>query len=298
LRRTASGAAFVVEACTAFATTGSEGETGRVHLTHLGLPSQAFYVPLGDGLFESTAATASPWDHALQHGGPPAALLARAIERSRPDESMPVARITLDMLAGIPQGRIRTETSIVRPGRRVEMVEARLWADDRLAVTATAWRIRTDPGSTTEHRTGDPVPAVPADAATTVFPFVDEDWGYGRAVEWRFLDGGYTEIGPARVWTRLRMPLVAGEDTSPLQHLLVVADSANGLSGELSMRDWLFIPPTLTVTMVRPPTTQWLLMDARTTLGGDGTGLSEARMYDELGLVASVAQPLLVARRG
>jgi hypothetical protein len=177
------------------------------------------------------------------------------------------------------------------------MVEARLWADDRLAVTATAWRIRTEPGATAQHAATSAVPDLPPESPTTFFPGLSEDWGYGRAVDWRFLDGGYAELGPARVWTRLRIPLVAGEATSPLQHLLVVADSANGLSGELPMREWLFIPPTLTVTMVRPPTTEWLLMDARTTLGADGTGLSEARVYDERGVVACVAQPLLVARR-
>jgi hypothetical protein len=258
----------------------------------------AFYVPLGDDLFESTAATASPWDLTLQHGGPPAALLARAVERSRPDPSMPIARITVDMLAGIPQGRVRTEVSILRPGRRVELVEGRLWVEERLAVTATAWRIRCQPGTTAPQATRHDVPGLPAETPVTFFPGVSEDWGYGRAVEWRFLDGGYAEVGPARVWTRLRVPLVEGEPTTPTQHLLVVADSANGLSGELPMRQWLFIPPTLTVTMVREPSSEWLLMDAQSTLGPDGTGLAEGRMYDEHGLVASVAQPLLVARRG
>lgn len=67
----------------------------------------AFYVPVGDtaDTFESTGATASPWDEAMQHGGPPAALLARAVERTRPDlptGSMPIARMTTG--AGVDQG--------------------------------------------------------------------------------------------------------------------------------------------------------------------------------------------------
>ncbi len=259
---------------------------------------EAFYLPLGEDRFESTGATASPWDPTLQHGGPPAALLARAVERTRPDAAMPVARMTVDMLAGIPQGRVRTEASVVRPGRRVEMVEARLWVEDRLAVTATAWRLRSEPGATDEHATRHEVPAVPPEAPVTFFPGVSEDWGYGHAVEWRFLDGGYAELGPTRAWTRLKIPLVAGEEPSPVQRLLVVADSANGLSGELPLAEWLFIPPTMTATLARPPTGEWMLMDARSTLGPDGTGLAEAHMYDRRGLVAVVAQPLLVARRG
>ena len=66
--------------------------------------------------FESTAATASPWDTSLQHGGPPAALLARAVERVRPDPAMRIARLTVDMLGGIPQGTVRTEAEVLRPG--------------------------------------------------------------------------------------------------------------------------------------------------------------------------------------
>ena len=41
---------------------------------------QPFYVPDGDGRFVSTRSTAGPWGPDSQHGGPPAALLTRAIE--------------------------------------------------------------------------------------------------------------------------------------------------------------------------------------------------------------------------
>src|SRR5699024_1226535 len=96
----------------------------------------AFYLPLAADEFRSTPATTSPWDETMQHGGPPAALLARAVGRVRPGEDMPIGRLTIDMVGPVPQGRIRTEAEIVRPGRRIELVEARLWANDRLAVTA------------------------------------------------------------------------------------------------------------------------------------------------------------------
>src|SRR5690625_3719165 len=99
----------------------------------------AFYLPIAENEFDSTAATTSPWDETMQHGGPPAALLARAVERVRPDEDMPIGRISIDMLGPIPQGRIRTEAQILRPGKRIELIEAKLWANERLAVTATAW---------------------------------------------------------------------------------------------------------------------------------------------------------------
>ena len=41
----------------------------------------AFYLPLGDDRWGATRHTTGPWDAGFQHGGPPSALLARAIER-------------------------------------------------------------------------------------------------------------------------------------------------------------------------------------------------------------------------
>ena len=257
----------------------------------------SFYVPTGDGTFESTAATSSPWDESLQHGGPPAALLARAIEGVRSDPSLSIARFTADMLGGIPQGTIRTEARVVRPGRRVELVDASLWAGDKLAVTATAWLIRSTLGSTDEHRTpSSELPAIPDAGPAEFFEGVSPDWGYGRAIDWRFVAGGY-EPGPATVWTRLRIPLVEGEETSPTQRLLVVADSTNGLSGSLPMDEWYFIPPTVTATIERAPADEWMLLDARSTTGPNGIGLAQGTMSDADGLCAVVTQPLLVAPR-
>lgn len=100
-----------------------------------------------------------------------------------------------------------------------------------------------------------------------------------------------------RVWTKVRIPLVEGEECSPTQRLLVVADAANGVSGALPFEEWLFIPPTMTATIERAPRSEWMLLDASTTVGPDGIGLTQARMFDEVGLLAAVTQPLIVARR-
>ena len=101
--------------------------------------AEAYYLPVDDDTFESTAATTSPWDLDAQHGGPPSALLARAMDRTTDDPAFTIARLTVDMLGPIPQGRVRTEAEVVRPGRRVELVAARLFATRR-------WPARRPPG--------------------------------------------------------------------------------------------------------------------------------------------------------
>ena len=178
----------------------------------------------------------------------PAALLARAVERVREDESMSIGRLTIDMLGPIPQGRIRTEATIVRPGKRIELVEAKLWADDRLAVTATAWRMRSTPDSSAEVATDFTTSSVPG----------EQEQRYSRALAPTGVTGGPSngvsppegckKLGPADVWVRPRIPLVAGEETSPIQRFVIAADSANGVSSAVPYGEWTFIPPSLSLT--------------------------------------------------
>jgi hypothetical protein len=260
----------------------------------------AYFLPLGDDTFESTVATTSPWDLSAQHGGPPSALLARAVDRTTDDPAFTIARLTVDMLGPIAQGRIRTEAEVVRPGRRVELVAARLFANDRLACTATAWRVREDAESTRHLvEPAAELPPVPAGGVTSYFEGVPEGWGYGPSVEWRFVEGGFTgpPTGRARLWTRVRIPLVAGEETAPLHRLVVVADSTNGVSARLPIQEWWSIPNTLTVTIERVPTEEWMWLDAATELSPHGRGVAHATMSDREGVLAHVAQPLLVSRR-
>jgi hypothetical protein len=260
----------------------------------------AYYLPVDDDTFDSTPATASPWDLTQQHGGPPAALLARAIDRTASDPSLTIARLTVDMLGPIAQGRIRTEAEVVRAGRRVEMVTARMYADERLAVTATAWRIRETPGDTA-HLVSPPaeLPALPPEGAATYFEGVSEEWQYGPSIEWRYVEGGFRGETPgrARVWTRTRIPLVAGEETAPLHRLLTIADSTNGVSLRLPISEWWSIPPTLSVTVLRIPSSEWAFLDARTEIGPDGRGIAHATMSDRAGVLARIEQPLMVSRR-
>ena len=51
--------------------------------------SDSFYVPVGDGAWQATVHTAGPWDSSAQHGGPPSALLGRAMLRFEEKKGWP-----------------------------------------------------------------------------------------------------------------------------------------------------------------------------------------------------------------
>lgn len=165
--------------------------------------------------------------------------------------------------------------------------------DDRVVSSASAWHIATGPKPPALGVHDFQAPPLPDEQPQSYFAGMS-DWGHGQSIEWRFTHGGYAETGPAGVWTRLRQPLVAGRELTGLERAIVVADSANGLSNELPIGEWLFIPPTMTFTALRAPVGEWVYVDARSTMAGDGIGLSSALIGDAEGLCATVAQPLLV----
>jgi hypothetical protein len=148
------------------------------------------------------------------------------------------------------------------------------------------------------HGAGGELPAGLPDPQPQKFFDGDEDWGYGRAIEWRIVSGGYiSSTGAADVWTRVRIPLVAGRPLNGLARFAIVADSANGLSAPLSFREWLFIPPGVTMHLHRYPAGDWVRLTAASDAGRDGIGLTEGTLSDATGRCGTVTQPLLVAPR-
>jgi hypothetical protein len=252
-----------------------------------------FYEPLADGRFRATESTAGPWSPEHQHAGPPAALLARAMERCAPRPEMTFARITYEILKPVPVGEVEVEARVARSGRSVELLEAELRAGGCPLVLARAWRtLHADAPAAGP----DPSPPPRPDTATEP-PEALAGFGYGAAVELRFQRGGWNALGPATVWTRLRVPVVAGEEPTGLQRVLAVADSGNGVSAVLPLGAWLFINPELTVHLLRAARGEWICLDAQTEIATGGTGLARSVLSDDEGVVGYGAQSLLVAPR-
>ena len=256
-----------------------------------------FFEPLDDRgeHFRATVHTTGPWDARFEHAGPPSALLGRALERCEPRDDTMVARVTVELLGPVPVGELDLRVRMARPGRSVELVEAALSAGGRDVARASAWRVlRTAAPPVADRR---PVPP-PLPADSPALPRGTWIGGYLDAVEWRVVRGaGFVEPGPAAAWTRLRHPLVAGEEPSPLQRVLAVADSGNGLSSELDLAVWHFINPELTVHLHREAVGEWVCLDATTTISPGGVGLATSVLSDAGGPVAVGAQSLLVAPR-
>ena len=267
----------------------------------------AFFEPDDEG-FVATELTRGPWDPDSQHAGPPAALIAREVEMLEAEEPRTVGRITYEILRPVPIGRVSVDAAVVRPGRRVELVEAALSDESGAVIRARAWRLGVSAldlhGEVEWDAEGDgavlrrdETPPGPSEGRAVAFFPTEQAVGYHTAMEYRFTAGEFMRSGPATAWLRMRHPLVAGEEPTPLQRVAAAADSGNGISSPLDFRRFVFINVDLTIHLGRPARGEWICLDSTTIPDSSGVGITDTALYDERGPLGRAAQTLLVAER-
>jgi hypothetical protein len=259
---------------------------------------EAFYRRVGDTLL-GTASSRGPWHRDWQHGGPPAALLAGAIERADPDPAaFFVARVSVELLAPILIGEpMRLCVEPGRLGRRVQRFVARLEQQGQEVARALGLRIRRTELELPDERIMpyDPLPD-PTSVQPMTFPFFRETVGYHTAVEVRVVRGPWGR-GPAAAWLRPRLPLVAGEQTTALERLMIVADASNGVCPVLPIDRFSFVNADLAVHLHRHPRGEWIGLDARAIAERSGVGLNQSELFDEDGEIGRCLESLVIDHR-
>jgi hypothetical protein len=240
--------------------------------------------------------TRGPWRPDAQHGGPPAALLARCSERRAALDGGRLARIAVELVRPVPLRPLGASVEAERVSRRVSRITAQLSHGDGVVARSQAVVLHVE--DTEPVGAGDPPDDLPGPEATTGAPgwAIPEGLAaYHRdAVEHRFVSGGFTTPGPAVDWVRLRVPLVDAEDTSGWCRALAAADFGSGISAVFDATSTFgLINADLTVALHRAPRGEWLRLDARTRLGPHGVGLGTTALADVDGPVGVATQSLL-----
>jgi hypothetical protein len=256
---------------------------------------EAVFIQRGER-YLATELARGPWNPDAQHGGAPAALLMRAFERHDGDPELTIARVTYELLRPVPLGELELRIELIRPGRRVQLLEGSLFAPDGTEVMrARALKVRR-----AELERADPDgdrPAPPKDGAASDFDSQGRAMFATDAMEIRFIEGSFYDLGPATAWFRLRPELVAGEPPSPLQRLAAAADFPNGISTIVPWDEYVFINPDLTLYVEREPVGEWICLRAATRAHEHGVGFAEAVLYDIEGRVGRSLQALLITKR-
>ncbi|WP_298336910.1 thioesterase family protein [Ferrimicrobium sp.] len=235
-----------------------------------------------------------PWNPGACHGGPPSALAVHEIESYEVDPDRRLSQVHVDFFGEVPLKPLIWETNRLRAGRRIELIETTAHTDaGRIVLSARGWRMSTEDQRAPQREPSTTIPGHEhghPDQSMASFP-------YGASIDWSFLEGGFTDPGPATVWAQPRLNLIDSDPLQPIEAVLLVADSANGISSELDFHEFLFIPTAMEIALRSRPLSTEIGISARTTVAHDGIGTTRATLFDRDHSYGYLLQTLYVDRR-
>ncbi len=255
----------------------------------------SYFERLDDTHFRATPAVGGAWDPTEQHIAPALGLLTHTVERAfagRLADGLQLGRLSFDILGTLPIDVVELEAHVLRPGRTVELVEARLSHGGRAAATLRAWLMARHDTEDIAGDAFDPMPCVDE------FPEWNEfDIWPGEFVH--TVDARGRRLAPGRLqgWLRPRVPLLADEPISPTVRLLSILDIANGITPRLPPQELLFPNIDLTAHLIAQPQGEWLGFDTTVAYGGTGLGVTHTVLHDERGVIGTCVQGLTVRPR-
>jgi hypothetical protein len=250
---------------------------------------QAMYVRDGDA-YVGTILTQGGWDPKVANGGTMLALLGHCLDEVPTLVPMTLSRCTADLHRPVPMGRrLHVVPTVVREGKKLQVVQLQLLADDVEHVRVTALRLRDEVVgdgavvSTTQARPGDAL--VPPGESRNLRELTPDVPGFLRAVDMRrarTVDG--TASG---AWLRLAAAVVAGSPISPSARLTATFDYANLIGMDDHPTAVSMINPDVTAHVLRPPTGEWIAITGDTRVNTAlGRGVSSATFSDAEGVFA------------
>ena len=252
-----------------------------------------------DNTFHPTALTTGPWRPDAMHGGPPAALVGRAIDALRePGEH--IARVNVELLRPVPLEPLTVHARRDQVSRRVTHVNVEISTGSKVVVSGRGLLLAVTPMPEPAWRPADRVLPQLAEATTVAPPA----WASGdhvpttyhqHAVEHRMPAGSaFGEPGDATSWVRLLHPLVEHEAVSPICRVLAAADFGSGISAVYRAANGVgLINADLSVALERLPRGEWVRVSAETTVDASGSALCVSELGDEEGVIGVATQGLL-----
>jgi hypothetical protein len=251
----------------------------------------ALFVRDGEG-YTATELGRGPWYPGALHGGAPAALIARVLAEAVPDPALRLARVTLEFVRPVMIGSLSAATELVRPGRRVTLIDGTLHDGAGTAVLR-ARALFCRPAAFTAG--GDEPPPFPGPEDG-----VPNDWRRAEpmfathAMEVRFVEGRFGTAGPSIAWFRLRVPMIAGEPLLGIERLASAGDFGNGIASVLDWSRHSFINPDLTLYLERDPVDEWVALQSQMRVARGSVSTATSVLWDRRGRIGFALQSPLV----
>lgn len=257
--------------------------------------NQTLFRPHGD-LFVPTEAAGNPWGE-LTGGGPVAGLLARAIEHTFDDAELFVSRLTVDLLRPVPRTPVAVSTRTLRAGKRLQVVEAVLTADEVELARGVGHALR-------RTEVGGEGPRTPVlfdgpagiDDGSLLPPELGLRWGVHDVVDVRWVANQMSQ-DTSKAWMRMPLPLLPGEPLTPLVRVAILVDCISAASpiGTI-VGPW--INSDITLYLHRELDGEWLGMELERDVQPNGIGVATARLFDEHGPIGGANEAVLVNQLG
>jgi hypothetical protein len=270
------------------------------------MEAEALFVRDGGG-YVGTILTQGGWDPNGANGGTVLALLGHCLEDVPTLVPMTVSRFTADLVRPVPIGRrLDVRSTVLREGKKIQVVQLVLVADDVEHVRVTVLRLRDAdvsdapvPPSTTQLRPADGLPrpeeSIEMRAISPAQP------GFLRAVDLR---RGQAADGTTGAWVRLDAAVVAGEPVRPTARLALAVDFANLVGMDGPVAELTMINPDVTAHVLRPPRDEsdggsgWVAITGDTRFHPAlARGISSAVLSDDDGVFAVASTSQLVQPR-
>jgi hypothetical protein len=257
--------------------------------------TSAYWIPETDARFVPTAHVSGAWNPDEQHVAPAIGLLTHAIERDRDArraDDLRITRLAVDVLGVLRLEPVEIAVTVLRTGRTIELVEARLAQDGRTALIARAWLAAV---FDTAAISGTAFPPVPArDALSAWDPGAVWPGGFVRSLEARRAQEGQ---GRGVTWLRPVVGVIDGREVSPTARIMAMIDVANGLMARVDPDVAIFPSLDFAAHLLREPEGEWVACDTTASFGPRGAGLTHSVLHDDRGPFGTLAQTLTVRPR-
>jgi hypothetical protein len=242
---------------------------------------RTFLTRTGEQTFLPNPSAVGPWGPSTVSGLVVTGLVGYAAEQAANDPEFVGTRLTVDMVRMAVQGEMRAETTVLREGRRLRMVDVTILQGDRNVAHGRAIFVRRSQTPNGTVWTPTVVMAPPPEPdETPAFgpkPYVGPDAvPAGDFEPWR------DTSQPKYVWYDFAATLVDGELTSPFVRAAAVADVSNPLMNWGS-HGLQFVNSDVTMLLAREPEGTMLGLAARDRQEAGGVSVGTAVMFDRTG---------------
>jgi hypothetical protein len=212
-----------------------------------------------------------------------AGLVGYGAEQAGGDGDFVGTRLTVDMVRMATMGELRVESSVLREGRRLRMVDVTITQAGRNVAHGRAIfarRSQDPPGTVWAPAVSMPAPPPPEKTP----PFGPRPYYGPNAESARDFEAWRDPANAKYVWYDCDARLVDGEPMSPFVRAAAVADVGNPLTNWGS-EGLQFVNSDVTLLLSRLPQGTMLGMAARDRQEADGVSVGSAVMFDTSGPV-------------